>query len=90
MLLAEKEENLKSFSTKLERTQKTLRLLNNSTSKLDHLITTGKSFGDHNGARYKSDSSGTKTVFINFGLPNDSINEAIVKFVVPESKFFVK
>ena len=38
MLLAEKVENLKSVTTKLEKTQKMLRLLNNGTSKLDHLI----------------------------------------------------
>ena len=46
-LHAEKVENLKSVTTELERTQKTLRLLNNGTSKLDHLITIGKSFSDY-------------------------------------------
>ena len=64
-LLAKKDENLKSVATELVRTQKTLRLFNNSTSKLDHLITAGKSFGDHMGVGYKSESSCIKTVFLN-------------------------
>ena len=48
-LLTKKDENLKPITIELERTQKTLRFLNNGTSKLDHLNTTGKSFGDHGG-----------------------------------------
>ena len=52
-LLAEKDENLKSVATELERTQKILRFLNNGTSKLDHIITTGESFGDHSSVGYK-------------------------------------
>ena len=52
-LLAKKYENLKFVATKLEKTQKMLRLLNNGTSKLDQLITTGKSFGDHSGVIYR-------------------------------------
>ena len=59
-LLAEKDENLKFVAIELERTQKMLRLLNNRTSKLDHLVTTDKSFGDHSGVGYKGESSGTK------------------------------
>ena len=60
VLLAKKVENLKSVTTKLEKTQKMLRLLNNGTSKLDHLIIIGKSFGDHSGVGYKGKFSGTK------------------------------
>ena len=52
-LLAKKDENLKSIATELEKPQKMLRLLNYETSKLDHLITTGKSFGHHSGVGYK-------------------------------------
>ena len=37
-LLAEKDENLESVVIKLERSKKPLRLLNNGTRKLDHLI----------------------------------------------------
>ena len=48
-LFTEKTETLKTITSELERTQKSLRLLNNGSSKLDHLITTGKSFGDHSG-----------------------------------------
>ena len=44
LLFAEKTETLKLVTIELERTQKSLRLLNNGSSKLDHLITTGKSF----------------------------------------------
>ena len=40
MLLAEKDEKLKFVATKLERTEKTLRLLISGTSKLYHMITT--------------------------------------------------
>ena len=68
LLLAKKSENLKSVTTKLERTQKSLRLLNNGSSKLDHLITTGKSFGDHGGIGYKGESSSSKIIFINFWI----------------------
>ena len=63
VLLAEKDKNLKSVVIELERTQKTLRLFNNGTSKLDHLITTDKSFGDHSGVGYKGESSDINTVF---------------------------
>ena len=56
------------------------RLLNNNISKLDHLITTGKSFGDHNGVRYKGESYGSKTIFLKSGLFDDSINVSIKKY----------
>ena len=49
-------------------------LLNNSLNKLDHLITTSKTFGDHNGVRYKGESSSSKTIFVKSGLLDDSIN----------------
>ena len=58
VLFVEKDENLKSVAIELERNRKTLRLLNNDTSKLDHLITTGKSFSDHSAVDYKGESSG--------------------------------
>ena len=82
LLLAEKSKNLKLVTTELERTQKSLRLLNNSSNKLDHLITTSKSFGDHNGLVYKGESFGSKTIFINSGLFHDSINVSMKKHVV--------
>ena len=66
-LLAEKSETLKTVTSEQERTQKSLRLLNNGSSKLDHWITTGKSFGDHSGSSYKGESSSYKTIFINSG-----------------------
>ena len=71
-----------------------LRLLNNGTSKLDHLIIIGKSFGDHSGLGYKGEPSGTKTVFVKSSLLDDSVNvfvnKAVVKFVAIESKFAIK
>ena len=78
-LLAEKDKNLKFIATELERTQKMLRLPNNGTSKLDHLITTGKSFGDHSGVGYKCESSGSKTSFVKSSLLDDSINIFVKK-----------
>ena len=67
------------FQQKLEKTQKLLRLLNNGSSKLDHLITTSKSFGDHGGIGYKGESSGSKTIFVKSGLLNDSLNVSVEK-----------
>ena len=81
VLLVEKDENLKSIVTELEKTQKSLRLLNNGSSKLDHLITYGKSFGDRGDVGYKGESSGTKIVFIKFGLLDDSINAFVKKLL---------
>ena len=92
-LFAEKDENLKSVATKLERTQKTLRLLNNGTSKLDHLIITGKSFGDHSNVGYKGESSGSKTIYVKSALLTDSFNisynKPVVKSIAIESNFVV-
>ena len=86
LLLTEKSENLKSVTTKLEITQKSLRLLNNGSSKLDHLITTGKSFSDHGGIGYKGESSGSKTIFIKSGLlDNVSVKKPFVKSVEQSS-----
>ena len=86
--------NLKSVATELERTQKMIRLLNNGTSKLDHLITTGKSFSDHSGVGYKGEPSGSKTIFIKSGLVDDSFNvsvkKSILKSVATENKFSIK
>ena len=79
LLLAEKTETLKSVTTELERTQKSLRLLYNGSSKLDHFITIGKSFNDHGGIRYKGESSGSNTIFTNSGLLDDSINVSVKK-----------
>ena len=82
LLLVEKYKNLKSVTTELERTQKSLRLLSNGSSKLDHLITTGKSFGDHGGIGFKGESSDSKTIFINSSLLDYSINISMKKPVV--------
>ena len=52
-------------------------MINNGLSKLDQLITTGKSFSDHGGVGYKGESSGSKIVFIKSGLLDDSINVSV-------------
>ena len=57
-------------------------MLNNGSSKLDHLITNGKSFGDYGGIGYKGESFGFKIVFINSSLLDDSINISVKKPVV--------
>ena len=71
-----------------------MRLLNNMTSKLDHVITTDKSFGDHSDIGYKGESSDTKTVFVNACLLANSVdvsyNKLIVKSVATESKSVVQ
>ena len=71
-----------------------LRVLNNGTSRLDHLITTSKSFGDHNDIGYKGESSSTKTMFVKSGLLVDTVdvsnNKPVVKYVRAESKFVVQ
>ena len=56
-----------------------VRSLNNGLSKLDHLITTGKSFGDHGGVGYKGESSSSKTVFVKSSLLDNSVNVSVKK-----------
>ena len=49
---------------------------------MDHLITTSKSFGDHSDIGYKGETSGSKTIFINSGLLDDSLNVSVKKSAV--------
>ena len=94
VLLVKTIQNLKSIATELEGTLKVLCLLNNRTSSLDHLITFDNSFGDHSGVGYKGESSGTKTMFIKFGLLVESIgtlnHKSIIKSLVTEGKSVVQ
>ncbi|GMN44882.1 hypothetical protein TIFTF001_014081 [Ficus carica] len=48
----------------LENTQKSLRMLNSDTAKLDHIRSIGKSSRDHHGLGYTGESSSSKTVFV--------------------------
>ena len=91
VLVTEKDEKLKSVTIELERTQKTLRLLNNETNRLDHLITSGKSFGDHSGVGFKGESSGTKIMFIKSSLLAYSIDasKSIIRSVAIKDKSVV-
>ena len=58
------------------------------------MITTSKSFGDHSGVGYKGESSGTRTVFIKFGILVDttdvSNNKPVIKSIAIEGKFVVQ
>ena len=69
-------------------------MLNNGTSKLDHLITTGKSFGDHSGVGYIGESSSTKIVSIKSRLLADFVdvpsNKPIIKSIATEGKSLVQ
>ena len=64
VLITDEDKKLKFVAIELKRTQKTLCLLNNETNSLEHLVTSGKLFGDHSGVGFKGKSSGTKTMFI--------------------------
>ena len=71
-----------------------LRLLNNGTSQLNHLITTDKSFGDYNNVDYKGESSNSKTIFVQSELLEDPVNvyvnKLVMKYAAIESKSAVK
>ena len=82
VMITEKEKSLKSVAIELERTKKRLRLLNNGSNKLDHLITTGKPFGDDSGIEYKGDSSSSRIVFVKSGLLDNSLNNAVKNPIV--------
>ena len=63
-LVAKKESKLKEVSLELERTQKSLKMLNSDTSKLEHILTMGKSNRDQRGLGFVGETSGSKTVFV--------------------------
>ncbi|PON99332.1 hypothetical protein TorRG33x02_048750 [Trema orientale] len=69
-LLAEKEAKLKEVSAELERTQKSLKMLNSGTSKLDHILSVGKTSSDHKGLGFKGEHSNSKTVFVKNSVSN--------------------
>ena len=51
-LAAEKERKLQETRLKLENTQKSFKMLNSGTGKLDHILSIGKLSGDHHGLGY--------------------------------------
>ena len=63
-LVAKKEKILKKVSTKLERTQKSMKMLNLGTSKLDDILTLGKLQNDQRGLGFTGEASESKTVFV--------------------------
>ena len=52
------------LNAELERLKKTVKMLNSGTTKLDHILTIGKSSGDYAGLGYGGQSSGTKNMFV--------------------------
>ena len=56
--VVEKETKLKENSIELERTQKSMKMLNSSTSKLDHILALVKSSKDHKGLGFKGELFG--------------------------------
>ncbi|PON99959.1 hypothetical protein TorRG33x02_043770, partial [Trema orientale] len=69
-LLTEKEAKLKEVSVELERTQKSLKMLNSGTDKLNHILSVGKSSSDHKGLRFEGEHSNSKTVFVKSSVSN--------------------
>ncbi|GMN44885.1 hypothetical protein TIFTF001_014087 [Ficus carica] len=63
-LVAEKERKLQETRLELENTQKSLKMLNSGMAKLDHILSIGKSSGDHHGLGYMGESSSSKTMFV--------------------------
>ena len=60
---------------------------------MDHLITSGKLFGDHSGVGFKGEFSATKSVFIKFRLLVDSIDASnykpVIRTIATEGKSIV-
>ena len=69
-LLTEKEAKLKEVSVELERTQKSLKMLNSGTDKLNHILSVGKSSSDHKGLGFEGEHSNSKTVFVKSSVSN--------------------
>ena len=62
--VAKKKSKLKDASLELERTQKSLKMLNSGTSKLLHILTIGKLRKDQRGLAFVGETSGSKIVFV--------------------------
>ena len=63
-LVTEEESKLKEVSLELERTQKSFKMLNSGTSKLEHILTIGKPSRDQRGLGFVGETSGSKTMFV--------------------------
>ena len=61
--MVEKEEKSRTVTTELEKTQKALRMLNVGTRKLDQMISSNTSFGDHSDIGFTGKNSKSKTFF---------------------------
>ena len=91
-IVVEKDKKLKSVEIELERTQQAFCLLKNKMNRLDHLITSGKLFGDHIGVGFKGESSGTKIVFIKSWVLANSVDASklVIRSVTIEGNFVVQ
>ena len=57
-------------------------MLNNGTNRLDYIITSGKTFGNHNGIGFKGETFGFKIIFIKSSLLIDLVDQLKGKFVI--------
>lgn len=65
----EKKNTLEEITTELERTQKSIKIINFGTRQLNHILTLGKSSIDHHGLGYKERySSSAGIVLVNVSL----------------------
>ncbi|XP_024019817.1 uncharacterized protein LOC112091153 [Morus notabilis] len=62
--IAEMRKRLQEANAELERTQKTLKMMNTGTAKLDHILSMGKSSHDHFGLGYSGECQSSNSVFV--------------------------
>ena len=67
--LTKKDNNLQETRTQLEETQKSLKILNSRTAKLDHIFSFRKPYHDHYGLGYIGKASTSKIVFVKESSP---------------------
>ncbi|XP_024030940.1 uncharacterized protein LOC112094406 [Morus notabilis] len=87
----ENEKKLQETRAELEHTQKSLKIMNSGTTKLDHILSIGKASGDRHGLGYIGESSTSKKVFVKKTSapkpPTSSSKKTIISF--PRHKKFV-
>lgn len=76
-LISEKDKKLKKVLVEFERTQKSLKILNFGTSKLDDILSVGKTNSNHTSLIYKGEKSESKTVFVKAFPPFVATNTSI-------------
>lgn len=77
-------EKLQELKAELEHTKRTLKTMNSSTSKLEHILSMGKTSGDHCGLDYTGECFTSKTVFVKETTPLEP--QPVISKKVPESR----